>query len=57
MPIGHHNRPQEPLQVFAMALALALAAFLGGAAGIIWNWLSGDEIAEIEAADASIEGQ
>lgn len=42
MPIGSSGRPQEPLHVFAMLLALALAAFAGGALGVVWHWLAGD---------------
>ena len=51
MPIGPSSRPQEPLRVFAMLLALTLAAFAGGALGVVWHWLAGDEVAkdQIEA--------
>ena len=31
------GRPREPLHVLAMAIALALAAFIGGASGLIWQ--------------------
>ena len=37
MPLGPSGRPKEPLHVVAMALALALAAFLGGALGLVWH--------------------
>ena len=42
MPIGPPGRPREPLHVVAMALALALAAFAGGALGLMWHKLSGE---------------
>jgi hypothetical protein len=29
-----------------MALGLALAAFAGGAAGLVWNWLTEDSAAD-----------
>lgn len=37
MALGPSGRRQEPLHVFAMAAALVLAAFLGGALGLIWD--------------------
>lgn len=37
MPLGPSGRRNEPLNVIAMALALAFAAFLGAAAGLIWH--------------------
>ena len=37
MPLGPSGRRNEPLNVIAMALALACAAFLGGALGLIWQ--------------------
>jgi hypothetical protein len=43
MPLSPSGRPREPLYVIAMALALALAAFAGGALGLVWHKLSGDE--------------
>jgi hypothetical protein len=43
MPIGPSSRPQEPLYVMRMALALALAAFGGGSLGLLWHWLSGED--------------
>lgn len=39
MPLGPSNRRDEPLYVVPMAFALALAAMLGGAAGVIWQWV------------------
>jgi hypothetical protein len=42
MSLGPSGRPREPLHVIAMALALLLAAFAGGALGLIWHKLTGD---------------
>jgi hypothetical protein len=42
MALGPSGRPREPLHVIAMALALALAAFAGGALGLVWHKLAGD---------------
>ena len=42
MPLGPSGRPREPLHVIAMALALAAAAFAGGALGLVWHNLTGD---------------
>ena len=52
MPLGSPGRAQEPIHVVPMALALALAAFAGGALGLMWHILSEDE----KAAPAA-EGQ
>lgn len=54
MPIGPPNRPQEPLYVFRMALALALAAFTGGALGLVWYWLTEENGAQ-DQLEASVE--
>jgi hypothetical protein len=43
MPLTPSGRPREPLHVIAMAVALALAAFAGGALGLVWHKLAGDE--------------
>jgi hypothetical protein len=40
MPLGTPGRAQEPILVVPMALALALAAFAGGALGLVWHNLS-----------------
>lgn len=40
MPLSSPGRAQEPLHVVPMALALALAAFAGGALGLVWHVLS-----------------
>jgi hypothetical protein len=37
MPLGPSGRRNEPLYVIPMALALILAAFLGGALGLVWH--------------------
>jgi len=41
VPIGPSTRPRDPLHVIPMALALALAAFAGGAVGIVWHKVFG----------------
>ena len=46
MSLGPSNRRTEPLYVIPMALALVLAAALGGAAGVIWQWVGlGSDVA------------
>jgi cbb3-type cytochrome oxidase subunit 3 len=52
MPLGSPGRAQEPIHVVPMALALALAAFAGGALGLVWHVLSEDEKAAPAAAEA-----
>jgi hypothetical protein len=37
MALGPSGRRKEPLYVVPMALALVLAAFLGGALGLVWH--------------------
>ena len=37
MALGPSGRRNEPLNVIPMALALVLAAFLGGALGLVWH--------------------
>jgi hypothetical protein len=37
MALGPSGRRQEPLYIIPMALALVLAAFLGGALGLVWQ--------------------
>ena len=54
MSLGHPGRPNEPLGVIWMALALALAAFVGAALGLLWHWsgLGEDEpVAEASAGE------
>jgi hypothetical protein len=57
MPIGPSSRPQEPLHVVGMAIALAVAAFGGGALGLVWHWLAGEDVPEdqIEAVSQPAE--
>lgn len=43
----------ESLRVIRMALALVLAAFLGGALGLVWQALQGDDAATEVAAAGS----
>ena len=43
MPIGPSSRPRDPLRVVPMALALALAAFAGGALGLVWHKVFGED--------------
>ena len=58
MPIGPSSRPNEPLRVGFMLLALVLAAALGGASGVIWHWFAGDELPVAEdAASAEPEDE
>ena len=37
MALGQASRRNDPLHVIPMALALVLAAFLGGAMGLVWQ--------------------
>ena len=37
MSLGPSGRPNDPLHVIAMALALVFAAFLGAALGLVWQ--------------------
>ena len=38
MALGPSGRPNEPLGVIWMALALFAAAFVGAALGLLWHW-------------------
>jgi hypothetical protein len=51
MTLGPPGKRDEPLYVVAIALALVLAAALGGAAGVIWQWagFGGEEAAQAQA--------
>jgi len=57
MPLGPSSRPQEPLHVLGMALALVLAALAGGALGLLWHWAAGEDGPEdqIEAVSQPAE--
>ena len=53
MALGPSGRRNEPLNVFAMAGALVLAAFLGGALGLLWHWSGlGEDEVEVVGAPA-----
>ena len=54
MPLGPSGRKPEPLHVFWMALALVVAAFLGGALGLVWHaaGFGGEEEPQEAAAPA-----
>ena len=43
MAIGPPGRPRDPIHVIPMVLALALAAFAGGALGLVWHKLAGND--------------
>ena len=55
MALGPSGKRNEPLHVIAMALALTLAAFVGGALGLAWQALGlGEDPAEAaEGAEGS----
>jgi hypothetical protein len=48
MSLGQPNRRNEPLYVVPMALALVLAAFLGAAAGLVWQSVATGSAEETE---------
>ena len=50
MALGPSGRRNEPLNVIPMALALVLAAFLGGALGLLWHASGLGEDGEAAAA-------
>ena len=54
MALGPSGRRNEPLNVIPMALALVLAAFLGGALGLVWHaaGFGGEEEPQEAAAPA-----
>lgn len=55
MVISSSGRPREPIHVAAMALALALAAFTGGALGLVWQSAGlGDEDDPVTADEARL---
>ena len=50
MAIGNPNPKRPPMGVFVMAMALVIAAFLGAAAGLVWqsaDWFSEDPEEEV----------
>lgn len=50
MALGKPTRSKPPLNVLAMLAALVLAAFLGAAAGLVWqsaDWFSEDPEDEV----------
>ena len=53
MALGPSGRGNEPLHVVAMALALTLAALLGGALGLLWHAVNSDDEVE-ETATAAV---
>ena len=55
MSLTPSGRPREPLHVITMAVALALAAFSGGAIGIVWHKLAGDQ-KPADSAKANLTG-
>ena len=55
MALGLPPRRKEPLYVVPMALALVLAAFLGGALGLVWH-ATGFSDDEGQAAEAAPDG-
>lgn len=58
MALGPSGRKNEPLNVLAMAAALVLAAFLGGAMGLLWHasGFGGDDEPEAAGAAAGESG-
>ncbi|MGB3166999.1 MAG: hypothetical protein WBA68_09520 [Alteraurantiacibacter sp.] len=58
MAIGSTQRKKSPLGVFAMLVALVLAAFFGAAAGLVWqgaDWFSDepeDEVITTQTAES-----
>ena len=56
MALGTPSRRKSPLGVFAMLVALVVSAFLGAAAGLVWqsqDWF--DDEAEEEVVTANQE--
>lgn len=49
--LGSPVRQKEPLYVLPIALALALAAFLGGALGLVWHELDSPADSEVVVTD------
>ncbi|MXO65072.1 hypothetical protein [Altericroceibacterium endophyticum] len=55
--LGTSNKPQDPIYVIPMALALALAAFAGGGLGLLWDSVehSGDDAVQAENSPDSAQ--
>ena len=50
MALGSPPRKKAPLRVFAMVIALVIAAFVGAAAGLVWqsqDWFQTDAEEEV----------
>jgi len=55
MAFSTSGRRQEPIHVVAMALTLLLAAFTGGALGLVWQSTGlGDEDGQVTAEEARL---
>lgn len=56
--LGRPGRSDPPLNVILMAISLALAAFLGAAAGLVWQSSGlGDEDAAEQANSGTGNGE
>ncbi|MCL6251414.1 hypothetical protein M3P36_10230 [Altererythrobacter sp. KTW20L] len=53
--LGRSDGPEPVFGVWRMALALALAAFLGGALGLVWQSAGFGEDDEAEVAEEPVE--
>lgn len=54
MALGRSGRPKQPLHVMAMLLALVVAAFVGAAAGLVWqgqDWFDDEMEEEVVTAN------
>lgn len=50
MALGDRGPKQQPLGIWAMAIALVVSAFLGAAIGLVWqssDWLSEEPEEEV----------
>ena len=55
MAISSSGRRQEPIHVVPMALTLLLAAFTGGALGLVWQSTGlGDEDEQVSTEEARL---
>ncbi|QZH76041.1 MAG: hypothetical protein JY451_05630 [Erythrobacter sp.] len=58
MALGKPARVRPPLNVLAMLTALVLAAFLGAAAGLVWqsaDWFSEEPEEEVLTGEAGAD--